>query len=152
VIELVYAVCAWVLLPATANATHYDLYVNEVFTQEAVIEHYDGEEFLGMKVEACVDAWYMDELYQYKVSNSSGESELSPSLTLNWVWDFDHYGDGVVGITDFGAFVGDYGTSAARSDADESGIVGMIDFGLFSQRYAECNNEVKVVPCEDIFD
>ncbi len=70
--------------------------------------------------EACkVD--YLTPITYYVVGANADEvGEPSDTLTIQWVPDFD---------------------------GDDDGVVGMSDFGMFTQRWGECNDGVKVVPC-----
>jgi hypothetical protein len=134
------------MLPAVENATHYDLFVDSQYEVTLEADDYDSEHD-GYVTEICRPYYYTDIAYSYTAGNEHGESEMSPTLTLQWVWDFDYDDDGVVGWSDYGVFAQDFGTYNERSNADGLRAVGYSDFGLFVPRFGECNSGVKVVPC-----
>lgn len=144
-IELIYTVCALVALPFVDNAVDYDFYMNGEY--ELTVGEGDPYVEEGYVVEVCRPYYYTDIVYQYLAYNEAGSSELSPALTVQWVWNFDYDDNGIVGFPDYNLFALDFNTPSSRSDADENGIVGFSDFFLFAQRFGECNSFVKVVPC-----
>lgn len=83
-----------------------------------------------------------------------GYGPRSGRLLVKWIWNFDADVDGIVGLSDFGGFVRDFGSSDSgalnRWDSDGDGVVGLGDWGNFLQSYGLCNNKVKVIPCQSL--
>jgi hypothetical protein len=152
VIELVYIACAWVLLPSVENATYYDLFVNGEYelTLEEGAEYREPPSYSyeGYITEICRPYYYTNIEYTYLAGNAAGESEMSPPLTLQWIWDFDTDDDGVVGFIDYSAFAYAFGSSNPDFDTDGNGTVGFSDYFKFAVGFGKCNNGIKVVPCE----
>lgn len=143
--ELLYAMCVWVVLPWVNLATDYEFYADGYHVE--TLSEGSPSSIGGYITNFCIPSFYTDIPLQYKASNAHGSSDLGPPLTVQWVWDFDYNKDSIVTFGDFGTFVGDYGSTAQRSDADRDGVVGFADFGKFGARFGECNNGKWVVPC-----
>ena len=145
-IEIVYAVCAFILMPTTTDVVNYHLYIDSV-EQPAQVEN----------VVSVCGPLYRPGIVEYMYSvdmqppgyEAPFTTQTSGTLTVQWVPDADFDDDGVVGMSDFGQFGSHWGTSDPKYDLDKSGTVGFSDFGLFGQRWGEClsTNHVKVVPC-----
>ena len=145
---LIYAACAWVLLPWVDNAVYYDFYEDAEYV--ATLEPGSPENPEGYKIEVCRLEYYTDVVYQYIAGNDVGESDMSDTLTVQWVTDFDRDENGIVGFSDFGAFARVFGSDHPTdlwADANGIGLVDFGDFGFFVAQWAHCNNGTFEVGC-----
>ncbi|KKN92362.1 hypothetical protein LCGC14_0208530 [marine sediment metagenome] len=153
IVELAYTLCALIMLPLVDNATEYDLYTNDAYDTtlvhpDNIIKVCRNDDPLAYVCDRG-DGCHTKSDYYYTARNEASESEPGEKLEVRWVWDADFDDDGIVGFADFGAFVGAFGGTDSKFDADGSEVVGFSDFGWFVQRFGECLSEnlVKVVPC-----
>ncbi len=144
-IEFIATCIIWVWIPG-ANNTNYEFFEDGVMT-EATIEE---------SVTRCRTAYNAPVIHWVVGLNDAGDRSVnSNSIEAQWVFNFDCDKNGVIGFLDFSAFSFAFGkpppTNGCNFDADGDGIVGFLDFSAFSFAFGQCNDERKVVPCEEVF-
>ncbi len=129
--------CVWLAWTPGANALEYDVYEDLIFAVTVT----------PPTVEVCRITY--DDPILFHVVGIKGEQESVPSGTLEAQWirwpDWDD--NGSIGFSDFGLFVGAFGSSRTEFDLDGNGNVGFSDFGLFVRSYGMCTSGIVAVPC-----
>ena len=134
---LLYALCVIIAWIPGENTVSHDVYEDMIFAFNTT----------DTQFKACRLGYYVDTTFYVVGVNSEGTGEPSETLTVQWVWDFDTDEDGVIGFSDFGYFIQAFTTYDPAFDTNGDGWVSILDFGRFQQRWGECNDGVKVVPC-----
>jgi len=131
------AACVFAVWTAASNATYYKVYLDQRFIGAPIVE----------SIEICPVDDNVHELTVVGFNDSGERGPFSDSAWIQWVFNHDYDGDGIVGWLDFSAFSNAWGTDDPAFDSDGDGIVGFLDFSAFSNAFGTCNDGVIEVPC-----
>ena len=151
--EVILSLCAWFgFAPGTGALSHELEFRTQLPTRDRVQVQMPQTQY-----RYCSPHLYQPTLVFVTSRDARGDyGPRSGTLLVEWRWNFDGDGDGVVGRPDFGGFVGSFGSTAPRDlllwDSDGDGKVGMGDWSQFLAAYGTCNGPLKdgglrEVPC-----